>query len=352
VTRAANPRLRIAGQRRKGSAQAEIDGARTVELDNGQNKKGNGASGHPLVILAAVIGAIATLTATIGALVFSTQSSRQATQQFRQAQVAQASERFSRSVEQLGSQTMAVRIGAAYSFGRLMRDSNDDQQSIVEILSSFISLQLAQAAPVRENEQRRRLAPDVLAAVKVLDAQPRPRERKGPDGRVVSWPSMQLQHVNLARRNLISVAFRDADLTRADLGAADLSFADLRGARLFAANLRAADLRGADLNRAALFGAELADANLGNAHLNGADLSGAHLTGANLYKANLPGADLRYAYLNGADLTGADLTGANLGNADLNGADLTGADLTGAKLGDVDCSASTKWPEGLTVHCT
>jgi hypothetical protein len=109
-----------------------------------------------------VIAAIATLLASLGGLWFSGQSSRQATdqarqatEQSRQAQGAQASERFSRSVEQLGSAIITVRIGAVYSFARLMRDSNDDQQAIGEILSSFVRLQMEAQAPESQGATRK-----------------------------------------------------------------------------------------------------------------------------------------------------------------------------------------------------
>jgi len=102
-------------------------------------------------VRAAVVGAIATLLAALGGLYFSAEAARQATAQSRRSETAQTSERFSRSVEQLGSQAVAVRTGAVYTFATLMRDSPNDQQAIVEILSSFIRVQAAQAPPAPKN---------------------------------------------------------------------------------------------------------------------------------------------------------------------------------------------------------
>lgn len=265
-------------------------------------------------VIAAVATAIATLIASIGALYYNGQASQQATEQahqateqaqrqFQQAQaaqrqvrvaqrqvrVAQTSERFSRSVEQLGSKTPAVRIGAAYSFGRLMRDSRLDQQVITRILSSFIRAQARQARAV-PNGQKYRLTPlDILAALTVLDAQPRPRSHTSPDGTDVTWPSMYLYGVDLRRFALKFAFMREASL------------------------------------RAAM------------------------LSGANLHGTRLDGADLRGAHLDGADLTHANLTGAKLHGAHLDGADLSSArNLTGSQLVGVTCSPSTKWPKDLT----
>jgi uncharacterized protein YjbI with pentapeptide repeats len=249
-------------------------------------------------VIAGIATAIATLIASIGGLYYNGQASRQATEQARQAtrqahqqQMAQTSERFSRSVEQLGSESLPVRIGALYSFSRLMRDSKVDQQVIVEILSSFIRLQAREAAA---NDQKMRLPPtDILAALHVLYEQPLPRL------------SMRLAFVNLSGY--------------------DLSYTGWREAYLVGAHLTGTKLKHADLT----------DANLDGAHLNGADLTGAHLNGVHL----------NGAHLNGADLSYADLTGAHL-----NGAHMRHADLTDATLIEVDCSPLTQWPKDVTQH--
>jgi uncharacterized protein YjbI with pentapeptide repeats len=248
-------------------------------------------------LLAAVIGAVAALLASLGGLVFSNLTYRQGTEQARQAQVAQTSERFSRSVEQLGSDSIAVRIGAVYSFDRLMQDSEVDQQAVVDILSAFIDIQ---ADTVRGQSQKK--APvDFLAALKVLND----FWKTGPPDQ----PSMHLSTVNLSAFVLDSPKMGGADLTGADLTYAHLRYAYLKNA----------DLKNADLSHS-----DLLDANLSLVKLAGARLEGTDLTGV--------------------DLTGVDLTGADLTGADLTGADLTGAVLTGEDLTGVKCSPTTKWP--------
>jgi uncharacterized protein YjbI with pentapeptide repeats len=275
---------------------------------------------------AAVTAATATLLASLGGLYFSAQSTLQATEQTRQTQASQASERFSRSVEQLGSGTITVRLGAVYSFGRLIRDSKADQQAISEILSSFVRLQaVAQPVAVPKDRYYRTAPADLLAALRVLDDQPKQPNQIG-------WRSMLLRGVDLSRFNLTTVEMRDANLNRANLTNADLTYSQLTGAELTGAKLTRADLAFADLTRAALVGA---------------NLTHAHLANANLNKSNLFGADLPRADLSGANLTGANLTRADLTRANLTGADLTGAHLTRANLTDVTCSKLTRWPKGL-----
>jgi hypothetical protein len=185
----------------------------------------------------AVIGAIATLLASLGGLVFSALTWRQATD-------AQTSERFSRSTEQLGSDSIAMRVGAVYSFARLMRDSEADREAIVEVLSSFVAVQAAQAPPLSANEETRQVPADLSAAMKVLGESAAIRPSTS--------PSFVLNEVDLSGYTLESFSMPRADLYRADLTGANLAGADLTGTLLIAADLTGADLFGADLTGADL----------------------------------------------------------------------------------------------------
>lgn len=194
--------------------------------------------------------------------VLSAQTARQSTAQSHQAEAAQTTERLSRSVEQLGSDAIAVRIGAVYAFARLMRDAPSDQQAIVEILSSFIRVQAAQAPPPPKGRTLRSPPPDLLAAFRVLDDQPTPSSRRNADGTTTTWPSMLLSRVDLHSFDMTSVALRGADL----------SFANMSDTQWVGAKLNNANLAFARLDRA---------------ELGGADLTGAHLSGMSVRGANL-----------------------------------------------------------------
>ncbi|WP_433002484.1 pentapeptide repeat-containing protein [Kribbella sp. CA-294648] len=273
------------------------------------------------------------MMATIGSLYFSGQAVRQSTEQARQAQVAQTSERFSRSVEQLGSDSMAVRVGSVYSFARLMRDSPDDQEAIVRILSGLVRVQTAQVShPARP---KRQAAPaDVRAALGVLADQPEPR----PVGVFGILPTMLLDGVDFSGFELAYMPLRDAQLQ-----GANLSGANLQRAALSSVTFTGADLSGADLREAGLSGASLRGASL-----KGADLSGASLRDVYAKEANLTGANLSGAILIDGDLTGANFTGAVMTRAHLTGADLTGADLTRAvDIAHAVCSPQTIWPQSI-----
>jgi uncharacterized protein YjbI with pentapeptide repeats/HAMP domain-containing protein len=280
----------------------------------------------------------------------------------------QVTERFSRAIDQLGSASLEVRLGAVYSLEQIARQEPGTYHvPVLEVLSAYVRRNAPKGVP-------RPVGMDVLAVTAVLARRtPQPNE-----------PGLDLREISLARSRL-----RGADLCGADLTDSNLIDADLTKARMKKAILKRSCLAGADLTQADLGGADLADGHLGGATLTMVDLTGAFLggavleradltgsqmsrsvlaeadlAGADLTEANLAGADLTEANLAGADLTDADLTGsqmsrsvlakANLAGADLTEANLAGADLTDADLTDVTWfgvvyDEATKWPAGFRL---
>ncbi|ETK30955.1 hypothetical protein MPTA5024_37480 [Microbispora sp. ATCC PTA-5024] len=232
-------------------------------------------------------------------------------------QQAQVTDRYAKSVEQLGNKdSLDSRIGAIYALGRLATDSARDGETIAEVLSAFVREHVRryaqgkrQAAPVPDG--------DVLAALSVL------ARRLNPDHK---W-SMDLQGLDAHGLDLNGL-----DLRRADLNHARMSDVHLEGARLEQARLEQADLTKSHLGDVHLDGADLRGARLIEAYSGGGALPGADLRDAYLSKAHIKGADMRRVRLDGADLNGAVLSGSDLTGATLTGADLTDADLTNVKL--------------------
>jgi hypothetical protein len=228
-------------------------------------------------------------------------------QQVHLAEQGQITERFTRAIDQLGSQHLDVRLGGIYALERIARDSPGDRSTIGEVLTAYIrghapwpprlDGQPPAEATMEEVTFLRLRAPDVQAALTVLGR-----------GRFAA-PDPEAPQLDLS----------DTDLRRSYLRKGDL-----RRARLFSADLRRAsfydtDLRGATLTRANLQEAQLPDANLQDANLQDATLHDADLRDADLTGASLQGADLRHANLQGTKLDGADLRGARLDGADLPG---------------------------------
>jgi len=147
-----------------------------------------------------------------------------------------------------------------------MRDSPDDQPTVIEVLSAFIRTH----APTRSGNPGGKpaksptgMAVDIQAALTVLG-------RRAPE------------HDGHARIDLSHTDLRNADLYRANLTRANLDDTDLRRAYMAYANLTDASLYRADLRDAKLVGA-----NLTNAFLNGADLRSTSLFGAGMADTHL-----------------------------------------------------------------
>ena len=216
----------------------------------------------------------------------------------------QVTDRYTKAIEQLGSDKLDVRIGGIYALERVARDSPQDHPTVVEVLAAFIREHSREQWPLPEGN---------------TDPAP-PRETRS---------DVQVALTVIGRRDM------KRDLRSIDLTRANLHGADLRGAHLARAELRGVDLTGAHLD-----GAFLAMADLSGAHLARAELRGVDLTRADLFRADLTGADL-----DGADLSGAKLAAARLDDASLHDADLSGADLGAARLNSADLTGA-KWPEG------
>jgi hypothetical protein len=241
-------------------------------------------------------------------------------------------DRYTKAIEQLGSDQPDVRLGAIYALERIMIDSARDHATIVEVLAAYVRAHSPYIAdpdePQDPDPAPRSPDTDVLAAVQVLSRRPRGRPERGP---------VNLRGTYLAYANLEQLNLSGADLIGAYLVYTSLTQADLSGAILIDAHLRNATLVGCDLTRANLYratltGAVAGGACLAHANLNSADLESAHLYDAKLTEAAMIQTILRRANLEEADLTGADLTGADLSDAHLYKANLTGANLTDVSL--------------------
>ncbi|MFE2580121.1 pentapeptide repeat-containing protein [Streptomyces sp. NPDC059378] len=245
----------------------------------------------------------------------------------RQGQITQ---RFTAAVEQLGSTSPEVRIGAVYALERIAHDSPDDRGPIAEVLCSFVK-RTGPAVPLNERPTPRNQAHKGELA----------RTHGGEEPLSVRFPDRQAAMTVLGRR-APAPRPQELPLDRIDLRRARLAFADLADADLHYCDLSDARLTGADLGRADLTGIWLAGAVLIDAGLHQADLRTAVL-----WHARLDGADLRATDLTGADLTGAVVMGARFELADLRGADLTGTDPAMADLTGAVCDATTIWPAGF-----
>ena len=178
-------------------------------------------------------------------------------------QQTQLTDRYTKAIEQLGSDKLDVRLGGIYALERIAVDSERDQSTVAEVLSAFVR---EHSRPPDDKRPDQSLATDVQAAITVLGRLPE---------RLSAYPR------------------------------ADLRGAYLAGAVLHDAHLEAVSFMGTNLKAANFIAAHLEYALFVDAHLDGAALINAHLKGAILDRAYLKGAILDGAHLEGADLRGA-----------------------------------------------
>lgn len=178
----------------------------------------------------------------------------------------QITDRFTRAVEQLGSEKVDIRIGAVAALARIAATSPTDRDAIVTALSAYARSHAPwppRAGAEAQTDDLPTLAAragDVQAVVSALGGMP-----VSSDGEKV-----RLSHTDLRRARMWQLRF-----DRANFGGANLS-----GARLGGSSCVGADFGFADLRDVQFANADLSSALLWGADLRGADLSGADLTGA------------------------------------------------------------------------
>lgn len=242
---------------------------------------------------------------------------------FRVSQDKQLTERFSKAVEQLGSDKDEVRLGGIYSLERIARNSPADHWTIMEVLTSFVR----RKSPMPDyNPTVQQIYPfieeDIQAALTVIGRRKRDRD---PDRQCINLRETNLSRAYLERANFQKADLRGSSLQGANLCEADFSSADLSDVDFAKAFLDSAIFTGATLTHAkfnkhvsgienfSYRDAKFDKANLWWADFSGANLLGADFQGAKLYKNNFTKADLRFAQnLDVAKLETAILDGAQL----------------------------------------
>ncbi|WP_310488781.1 pentapeptide repeat-containing protein [Chamaesiphon sp. VAR_69_metabat_338] len=213
----------------------------------------------------------------------------------------QVTERFSKSIEHLGSDKIDVRLGGIYALEQIAFDSAKYHWTIVEILSAFI----------REKSQSNSadsVGVDIQAALTVIG-----RRKQYPNDKVI----------DLRKISLVGVELQNTNFSKADFSSTNLSNANLSGANLSEANLSLTNLIGADLS---------------NANLNGADLNNTHLDES-------PEPDEYPEDPLDILLIDFDSTAANLNGTDLS----TCRNLTQSQLIFVAKNENTKLPDYLNI---
>jgi hypothetical protein len=207
-------------------------------------------------------------------------------------------EDFWQNLQQLGSKSFSVRVGAIYSLEQMRQDARYSRTAINNILATYVRSSVPRdwmPLSFRQHDLAQD-RPDVGVAVEVLSRRTDREIELDYESGGVNLDETDLRRLALnpgAKLNgvrLFYALLMAAQLPEVDLSDAWLDWAQLQGANLRHARLWLTDLWGADLCRANLEGAQLQGAILQNANLSNANLTGANLSGATLYGANLSGA--------------------------------------------------------------
>jgi len=243
------------------------------------------------------------------------------------------SERFSKAIEQLGSENIHIRLGGIYSLKKIAIDSLGDREAVLEVLSAFIRTE-SSIELFSENEKSSKVSLDVRAALNVIAS----RDEDHYLQLDLSCTKLNSVHVvlayldgaNLHKTDLSFATLRMAKLGSSDLTYANLSYCELIGADLYKADLSHATLRFTQLTQ------ELARVNFSHSILEGISLENCNLRSSDFVNVSLTeipliGANLTNASLVEANLQGVDLKNVNLDKARVDKANLADADLSQAK---------------------
>ena len=302
------------------------------------------------------IGQLVSGLAILAGLYFGWQQLGQTTQNLQVSEQGQITDRFSKAIEQLGSDELTVRLGGIYALERIARDSPRDYAATMEVLSAFARRAGAAgaASPVALNAPvvPSPLPQDLEAVMQVIGRRtPSQVAQEQADGiACLRLEGVRLDGISLAGANLTGLCLDGASLAGASLDGANLS-----GSSLVGIDLRGASLGGANLGSAQLTGANLTAANLSNADLHAATVVNAVLDQTTLLRTNLRDALLVRASMQGAQLFDADLRGADLLDTNLTGAVITASDLreakhlTAAQLDAATIDRSNQLPDGIAA---
>jgi hypothetical protein len=176
--------------------------------------------GGVVAVLGLAFTALRTYAANLQAQAANDQA-RAANEQARLAEQGHITDRFTKAIEQLGSDKLEVRLGAIYALARVARDSQRDHGPIMETLTAYVR----EKTPWLEGEGQTEEVMEILTAY-VREKTPL-HEGEGQTEKVKPATDIQALLTVIGRRH------REYDLEgqRLDLRGTDLRGADLREAQ-------------------------------------------------------------------------------------------------------------------------
>ncbi|MFB6561973.1 pentapeptide repeat-containing protein [Streptomyces sp. NPDC056400] len=257
----------------------------------------------------------------------------------------QVTDRYIEAIKLLAEKDSMRRLGGIYALERIMKDSEKDHSTVVEVLASFVR----DHSPVRTPPKNPKgpVAADtygnmrpngaIQAALTVLGRRPIRHEKYRIDLR-----NVDLRGADLAGAYLVGADFTGSDLRGADFSASHMHGVNLRETRLDGAHFIESlmdgcfldECQGLDVNFncAILRGASFGESNLSMVNLSGADLWASRWIGTTFHGADFDSTDLRFATFINSTLQGSTFKGATLSLTQVVGSDYPECDFQGIDL--------------------
>ncbi|MFB7025142.1 pentapeptide repeat-containing protein, partial [Bacillus altitudinis] len=296
-----------------------------------------------LVALGAALVAGLGLFYTHGTLRHTRERDREQAELTREGQVT---DRYIEAIKLLAEKDSMRRLGGVYALERIMKDSEKDHSTVVEVLASFVREHAPVRTPPKNPKGSTSVDPysnakpngAIQAALTVLGRRPiRPEKNR------IDLRHVDLRGADLSDAYLMGVDFTGSDLRGADFSASHMHRVTLRGARLDGAHFVESlmdgcfldECRGVDVsfNCAILRGASFGESNLSVVDLSGADLWASRWVGSTFHGVEFDSADMRFALFVNSTMRGAIFKGAKLSLAQMAGSDYPESDFEGADLG-------------------
>ncbi|MFG2236816.1 pentapeptide repeat-containing protein [Streptomyces sp. NPDC048723] len=231
--------------------------------------------------------------ALVGTLAFSGVAAVQSFATLEAQRDAQVTDRYTKAVDQLGSNEPSVRAAAIYALERISKDSSKDHNTVIQVISTF-ARSSSPRPTLREKEGRLqksdRPSADIDAAMIVLGHRNMRVEKSR-----LRLDGIYLPNANLRRLRLPGTLLHESNLSGMNAGGTET---DIRNIDLSGAMVICADLSWADISSYNPREGSPAD----RTNMQFVTLTGSRLIHANLQGALMGGAKLEYAHLEGADL--------------------------------------------------
>lgn len=232
----------------------------------------------------------------------------------------QITERFTRAIEHLGSDNIAIRLGGIYALERIAKDSFKDHWTVMEILTTFIK----EKSPMLEYDidenitsdpsYSKPISQDIQAIVNVLCRR--------------SWiPNEKKNELKL-------------DLSHCNLDLAKFFNADLEFCSFLDSSLRFTKWSNVNLNHTAFHNCNVSDANFYNVSIQGSSISEVDFSSCLFSIVNFTNSSLvKLDFINGKFHT-IDMTSSYLSNCNFSKSMIYDMNLKNSILFDLDFSES------------